>query len=115
MYHRLLRRPACLSIQLTTARFPSPAPIFHHGLKLVLRLRSFERFSYAQIRPRPLVDGQRWVVWDWDQRRPIDVLIPHEAEADFIYEAINKFIDTIPPDVAQVEIDEQGILVATSS
>jgi hypothetical protein len=33
----------------------------------------------------------------------------------FYYEALSKFIDTIPPDVAQVELDEQGVLVATSS
>lgn len=74
-----------------------------------------ERFSHAHISPRPLVDGQRWVVWDWDQRRSIDVLIPHAADEDFIYEALSKFIDTIPPDVVQVELDEQGVLVATSS
>lgn len=59
--------------------------------------------------------GQEWVVWDWDQRRSIDVLISHEADEMFIYEALSKFIDTIPPDVAQVELDEQGALVSTSS
>ena len=74
-----------------------------------------ERFSHSPMFPRALVSGERWVVWDWDQRRPIDVLIPHEADEKFIYEALSKFIDTIPLDVARVELDEQGVLVSTSS
>ena len=74
-----------------------------------------ERFRHAYIGPRPLVDGQQWIVWDWDQRRAVNVLIPHEADEDFIYEALSKFIDTIPSDVTQVELDEQGVPVATSS
>ena len=74
-----------------------------------------DRFRHSQITPRALVDGQEWVVWDWDQRRPIDVLVSHEADEEFIYEALGKFIDTIPPDVTRVELDEQGVLVSTSS
>jgi len=109
--------------QFNTARVPPPAPTLNTLSDLGKTMGSHwfsgcdlvQRFSPAQISPRPLVDGQRWVVWDWDQRRSIDVLIPHEAEEDFIYEALSKFIDTIPQDVAQVELDEQGVLVATSS
>ncbi|KAK4141684.1 uncharacterized protein C8A04DRAFT_30670 [Dichotomopilus funicola] len=56
-----------------------------------------------------------WVIWDWDQRRSLDVLIPRDVEDEFIYEALTKFIDTIPPDVTQVTLDEHGALVVGSS
>ena len=74
-----------------------------------------DRFRHSQITPRPLVGGQEWAIWDWDQRRPIDILLPHEADEEFVYEALGKLIDTLPPDVAEVELDEQGELVSTSS
>lgn len=77
-----------------------------------------ERFTHTEV--SPLVEGgelrgQMWLVWDWDQRRPIDVYVPEKTDEDFIYEALAKFIDNLPPDVVQVELDKEGALVSSSS
>ena len=74
------------------------------------------RFSRSESFPLTIEGGERWVVWDWDQRRSLDVYIPDESlSEEFIFEAVSKFMEGIPRHVTRVDLDAQGALVSTSS
>ncbi|KAK4209735.1 hypothetical protein QBC37DRAFT_48112 [Rhypophila decipiens] len=61
--------------------------------------------------------GSRWLTFDWDTRRVIDVCVPEEIEEDeeFVFGALDKFINDLPLDVVRVEISEKGKLLSSSS
>jgi hypothetical protein len=58
----------------------------------------------------------KWLVYDWDQRRVVDVYVPGpDVEETFVFEAVAKFIEQLPADVVEVKLDRAGDLVSTSS
>ncbi len=61
--------------------------------------------------------GHQWLLYDWDQRRVIDVLVPgpDQVKERFVLEAVAKFIDHLPADVVQVTLSKDGNLVSSSS
>ncbi len=61
--------------------------------------------------------GHQWLLYDWDQRRVIDVLVPgpDDVQETFVLEAVVKFIDHLPSDVVQVTLSKGGNLVSSSS
>ena len=56
------------------------------------------------------------MLYDWDQRRVIDVLVPgpDDVQERFVLEAVAKFIDHLPSDVVQVTLSKDGNLVSSS-
>jgi len=61
--------------------------------------------------------GWKWLIIDWDTRRVIDVWIPQglDEDEDFVFEAVEKFINDLPLDVVQVSISKTGKLLSSSS
>lgn len=61
--------------------------------------------------------GWRWLIFDWDTRRVIDVSIPEglDEDEDFVFEAVEKFINDLPVDTVAVEISKTGELLSSSS
>jgi len=73
-----------------------------------------ERFTSA--RRYPLAGGgDKWLIYDWDQRRSVDVCVPEEVEEDFVFKAVKGFINDLPANVVQVEISKDGELSFNSS
>jgi hypothetical protein len=66
--------------------------------------------------PDPLLDGgEKWLVYDWDQRRCVDVQFPKHVDKPFVLVAVDKFMDTLPAGVVKVDVSEDGSLASTSS
>lgn len=84
------------------------------GSHYFLTCRTDERFtSESEL---PLVSGgSKVVVRDWDQRRSVDVWGPREDDDEFVFQAVERFIDTLPIDVIKVQLSEDGSLSSTSS
>ncbi|KAK4150628.1 kinase-like domain-containing protein [Chaetomidium leptoderma] len=71
------------------------------------------RFTYSQPFPHEK-GGNSWLVYDWDQRRCIDVHVPKSVGGEVLPEAVEKFIDTLPADHVIAEITKDGSLVSSS-
>ncbi|KAM7208363.1 Protein kinase-like domain containing protein [Naviculisporaceae sp. PSN 640] len=74
------------------------------------------RFDINRAIPIPKI-GWRWLVFDWDTRRIVYVVIPKAVEDDqvFVFESLAKIINDLPLDIVEVEISEEGELLSTSS
>jgi hypothetical protein len=64
--------------------------------------------------PSPLRDGgESWLVYDWDQRRCVDVRFPKPVDKAFVLKAVDKFINTLPAGVVNADVSEDGSLAST--
>lgn len=80
------------------------------------RCHTDERFTTERLYPLP-DGGNKRFVWDWDRRLSFDVLVRNEeVEREFVLRSIKKFVNDLPADVVQVEIDSKdGALLSRSS
>jgi hypothetical protein len=84
------------------------------GSSYFSRCRTNERFTSTKRYPLA-GGGDKWLVYDWDQRRSIDVHVLKEVEEGFVFKAVEKFIDNLPANVVKVEISKEGALLSSSS
>ena len=56
-----------------------------------------------------------WLVYDWDQRRCVDVHVGQEVDEKVVLKAVEQFMNDLPIGVVQVEISKEGTLISSSS
>lgn len=72
------------------------------------------RFSAARRYPFA-TGGAKWLIIDWDQRRSVDVYVPEGVDEEFVFKAVDKFINDLPANVVQAELSKDGALLSSSS
>ncbi|KAK3292479.1 uncharacterized protein B0H64DRAFT_406756 [Chaetomium fimeti] len=61
-------------------------------------------------------DGYYHIVIDWDQRRTISVYTPEgQHDEEFIFEALEEFMDDLPPYIARIAVSNDLELLSTAS
>ena len=73
-----------------------------------------ERFRLARRCPR-FGGGLMWLLYDWDQRRCVDVHVGQEVDEKVVLKAVEQFMNDLPIGVVQVEISKEGTLLSSSS
>ena len=61
------------------------------------------------------VHGHYHAIIDWDQRRTITVSTPEKADHEFVFEALEEFIDDLPADVVHIAVSNDGELLSSST
>lgn len=59
--------------------------------------------------------GGRWLVFDFDQRRTVEVWVPTEDNEDLVLNAAEEFIDDLPSHVMKIVLSKDGTMLSTNS